>query len=62
MTLFIFYYLFDLQIDTLNEREWSFDEISSLEILAKNISYALERNINETIIQENEEKFSERRP
>lgn len=43
--------------DTVNEREWSFDEISSLEILAKNISYALERNINETIIQENEEKF-----
>ena len=25
--------------------------------MAKNISYALERNINETIIQENEEKF-----
>ncbi len=43
--------------DTVNEREWSLDEISSLEILAKNISYALERNINETIIQESEEKF-----
>lgn len=43
--------------DTVNEREWTFDEISSLEILSKNISYAIERNINETIIQENEEKF-----
>src|SRR5690606_32831711 len=43
--------------DTVNEREWTSDEISSLEILSKNISYAIERNINETIIQENEEKF-----
>jgi PAS domain S-box-containing protein len=43
--------------DTITEREWSVDEISSLEILSKNISYAIERNINETIIQENEEKF-----
>ncbi len=43
--------------DTSKEREWTFDEISSLEILSKNISFALERNINETIIQESEEKF-----
>ena len=43
--------------DTLNEREWTNDEISSLEILAKNISFALERNMNETIIHESEEKF-----
>lgn len=43
--------------DTVKEREWSSDEISSLEILAKNISYSFERNINETIIQESEEKF-----
>lgn len=43
--------------DTFNEREWTHDEISSLEILAKNISFAFERNMNETIIQESEEKF-----
>jgi len=39
------------------EREWTSDEISTLETLTKNISYALERNINEEIIKESEEKF-----
>ena len=43
--------------DTTTEREWSIDEIGILKSLAKIISSALERNINETIIQESEEKF-----
>jgi PAS domain S-box-containing protein len=42
---------------TKNEREWTNDEISTLETLANNISYAVERNLNEAIIQESEEKF-----
>jgi len=43
--------------DSTNERDWSKDELSTLETLSKNISFALERNLNETIIQESEEKF-----
>ena len=39
------------------EREWTTDEINTLENLTKNISHAIERNINEAIIQESEEKF-----
>ena len=39
------------------EREWQNDEINILDNLTKNISHAIERNINETIIQESEEKF-----
>ena len=39
------------------EREWTIDEINTLENLTKNISHAIERNINEAIIQESEEKF-----
>ena len=39
------------------EREWTSDEISTLQTLTSNISYAIERNINEAIILENEEKF-----
>lgn len=39
------------------EREWIIDEINTLENLTKNISHAIERNINEAIIQESEEKF-----
>jgi PAS domain S-box-containing protein len=39
------------------EREWTIDEITTLETLTKNISHAIERNINEAIIQESEEKF-----
>ena len=40
-----------------HEREWQNDEISTLETLTKNISHAIERNINEAIIKESEEKF-----
>ncbi len=39
------------------EREWTTDEVSTLQTLTNNISYAIERNINEAIIRENEEKF-----
>jgi len=39
------------------EREWTADEINTLQTLTNNISYAIERNINEAIILENEEKF-----
>nr|WP_294775826.1 PAS domain S-box protein [uncultured Flavobacterium sp.] len=44
--------------DSTLEREWSIDEITILQSLANNISSAFERNINETIIKESEEKFS----
>ena len=43
--------------DSTAEREWSIDEITILQSLANNISSAFERNINEKIIQESEEKF-----
>ena len=43
--------------DSSMEREWSIDEITILQSLANNISSAFERNINEAIIQESEEKF-----
>lgn len=43
--------------DTTSEREWSMDEIRILKSLAKIVSSSVERNINETIIQESEEKF-----
>lgn len=43
--------------DCANEREWSEDEIKILQTLANNISSAIERNLNETIIYESEEKF-----
>ncbi|MFB9088129.1 PAS domain S-box protein [Flavobacterium paronense] len=39
------------------EREWTNDEITTLQTLANNISYAIERNLNEAIIKESEEKF-----
>jgi PAS domain S-box-containing protein len=39
------------------EREWTTDEINTLKTLTNNISFALERNLNESIIKENEEKF-----
>ena len=42
---------------TKNEREWTSDEITTLQILTNNISYAIERNLNESIIQQSEEKF-----
>lgn len=40
-----------------SEREWTTDEINTLTTLTNNISFALERNLNEEIIKENEEKF-----
>lgn len=43
--------------DSTNEREWSTDEVSALQTLTNNISYAIERNINEAMLQESEEKF-----
>lgn len=43
--------------DCNSERIWSDDEINILQTLANNISTAIERNINETIIKESEEKF-----
>lgn len=43
--------------DSTAEREWSIDEITILQSLSNNISSAFERNINEAIIQESEEKF-----
>lgn len=43
--------------DSTLEREWSIDEITILQSLANNISSAFERNINEAIIKESEEKF-----
>lgn len=39
------------------EREWTNDEITTLQTLTNNMSYAIERNLNETIIQQSEEKF-----
>lgn len=44
--------------DSTLERDWSIDEITILQSLANNISSAFERNINEDIIKESEEKFS----
>lgn len=46
--------LFD---ESTNERHWSTDEIAILQSLAKNISSAIERNTNEEIIRQSEEKF-----
>lgn len=43
--------------DTVFERDWTLDEITILQSLANDISSAFERNINETIIKESEEKF-----
>ncbi|RZJ72976.1 PAS domain S-box protein [Flavobacterium sp.] len=46
-----------LVFDVKFEREWTEDEITILQSLASNISMAIERNINEGIINESEEKF-----
>ncbi len=43
--------------DCTYEKKWSYDEINILQTLANNISSALERNINETILHESQEKF-----
>ncbi|MDI1255347.1 MAG: PAS domain S-box protein [Flavobacterium sp.] len=40
-----------------HERVWTDDEIYILQTLASNISSAIERNLNESIIYESEEKF-----
>ncbi|WP_168710287.1 PAS domain S-box protein [Flavobacterium sangjuense] len=50
-------YGFIVFIVTQKEREWTSDEISTLQTLANNISYAIERNLNESMIKESEEKF-----
>jgi len=43
--------------DSIKGRVWSNDEISILQLLVKNISASIERNINEAIIEESEERF-----
>jgi PAS domain S-box-containing protein len=43
--------------DCTNEKKWSEDEINILQTLANNISSTLERNRNETILYESQEKF-----
>ncbi len=43
--------------DCKKERIWSDDEINILRTLANNLSSALERNINESILLESEERF-----
>jgi PAS domain S-box-containing protein len=48
------FFVFD---DSTKERIWSSDEISILQLLVKNISSSIERNINESIIEESEERF-----
>jgi PAS domain S-box-containing protein len=48
------FFVFD---DSTKERIWSTDEISILHLLVKNISASIERNINESIIEESEERF-----
>ncbi|WP_165830430.1 PAS domain S-box protein [Flavobacterium aquariorum] len=48
------FFVFD---DSSKERIWSNDEISILHLLVKNISSSIERNINEAIIEESEERF-----
>ena len=48
------FFVFD---DTAKERIWSTDEISILQLLVKNISASIERNVNESIIEESEERF-----
>jgi len=51
------FYGFIVFDDTKIERVWSFEEINTLLTLANNISSAIERNYNEAIILESEEKF-----
>ncbi|MBC7523943.1 MAG: PAS domain S-box protein [Flavobacterium sp.] len=43
--------------DCKNERIWTDDEINILRTLANNLSAAIERNINESILLESEERF-----
>ena len=43
--------------DCKKEKKWSYDEIKILQTLANNITSALEKNKNETILYESQEKF-----
>ncbi len=43
--------------NSASERIWNTDENSILQLLVKNISSSIERNINESIIEESEERF-----
>lgn len=43
--------------NSASQRNWNQDEISILQLLVKNISSSIERNINESIIEESEERF-----
>lgn len=43
--------------NSIEQRIWNTDEISILQLLVKNISSSIERNINEAIIEESEERF-----
>ena len=43
--------------DCKKEKKWTYDEIKILQTLANNITSALERNKNETILNESQEKF-----
>jgi PAS domain S-box-containing protein len=51
------FYGFIVFDDTNYERIWQIEEINTLLTLANNISSAIERNLNEAIILESEEKF-----
>lgn len=51
------FYGFIVFDDSVHEREWSSEEVTTLLTLANNISSAIERNLNESIIHESEEKF-----
>lgn len=51
------FYGFIVFDDSKIERIWTIEETNTLLTLANNISSAIERNLNEAIIQESEEKF-----
>lgn len=51
------FYGFIVFDDSTRDRIWSEDEITILQSLINNIALAIERNINESIINESEEKF-----
>ena len=44
--------------DSEIEKKWSSDEISILKTLANNISYAIDRNQNDDMLKESEERFT----
>ncbi|WP_395063180.1 PAS domain S-box protein [Flavobacterium sp.] len=51
------FYGFIVFDDSEKERIWTEDEVTTLLTLVNNISSAIERNINESIIKESDEKF-----